>query len=195
MQQNQTRRLTKRERRQFKKEHELKKQQKSQRRQRTKKIGKKILVIFVIAAFVGPAFLLILPSIRTSNDPSEIISRNGIHWHSELLIYINNEKQDIPPNIGAGVVHSPIHTHESDGVIHLEFPGIVKENDLRLSKFFKMWRKDFNSECIFDKCKGPDGQLKMLVNGRENSDFENYIMKDGDKIKIVFENETNSQNL
>ena len=70
----------------------------------------------------------------------------------------------------------------------MEFSGLVKESDLRLGRFFEIWGKTFSQDCIFDKCAGPQNQLTMLINGKENFEFESYIMRDGDKIEIIFEN-------
>lgn len=121
------------------------------------------------------------------NPASVIISRNGIHWHSELSIYINGVEQEIPANIGIGARHQPIHTHDASGVIHLEFQGIVKKEDTALGKFFKTWSKQFNQNCIFDFCNNENKKIKMLVNGKENTEFENYRMQNNDKIEIRFE--------
>ena len=119
---------------------------------------------------------------------SDIITKNGIHSHPELLIYIKGKKQVIPANIGISAFgENPIHTHDDMGVIHLEFSGIVKKTDTRLAKFFEVWGKQFSANCVFDKCNGPDGRVKMFVNGVPNSDFGNYEMKDGDKIEIRYE--------
>ena len=38
-----------------------------------------------------------------------------------------------------------------------------------------------------DKKNDQGGTVKMLVNGKENAEFENYLMKDGDKIEISYE--------
>ena len=125
---------------------------------------------------------------ETSVPESEMISQNGLHWHAELKIGILGEEQDIPAGIGLEKPpHKPLHTHDRENIIHWEFSGLVKEDDLRLGKFFEIWGRKFNKDCIFDKCSGPDGQLKMLVNGEENSEFANYVMRDGDTIEIIFE--------
>lgn len=117
----------------------------------------------------------------------EIISKGGLHWHPELSISILGEKQKISANIGLGITEKYIHTHDSSGVIHLEFPGRVLKNDIRLASFFDVWGKRFTKDCIFDKCRGSEGELKILVNGKENNEFENYLMRDKDKIEIIFE--------
>lgn len=108
---------------------------------------------------------------------AEVISRNGLHWHATLSIIIGGEKQIIPADIGLGVVHNPLHTHETDGVIHMEFNGLVTSEDLKLGKFFEVWKRDFY---------GDGKTVKILVNGEENKEFENYMMKDGDVIEMYY---------
>jgi len=142
------------------------------------------IIIIIAIVLVGGWFLF---RGRGSSEPIEIISKNGIHWHSRISIRVKGENIPIPANIGISGVHNPIHTHDADGVVHLEFSGIVADRNLRLKEFFRVWGKKFNKECIFDNCNGPGGQVKMLVNGEPNAEFENYIMKDGDVIEIIYE--------
>lgn len=119
------------------------------------------------------------------NNSDKIVSNNGMHWHSDLTITILGKKQEIPI-VGLEGAHKPIHTHE-DKKIHMEFNGVVKESDITLGQFFKTWGKTFNKDCIFDKCNGSEGRVVMMVNLKENSEFEKYIMKDNDRIDILFE--------
>lgn len=126
----------------------------------------------------------------TSRPPvpdNGIISRRGIHWHPELAITIKGQKQEIPANLGLGAIHQPIHTHDSTGVLHLEIQGLVRRDDTKLGRFFKIWGKEFNSNCIFNSCNGVEGKMTMKVNGNEDAEFENYEMKDKDKIEILYE--------
>jgi len=146
----------------------------------------KTIIIFgiIIAAITG---WFLISKFSEPGQESDIISRNGLHWHANLSINILGEAKDIPAGIGlAGPSHNPMHTHDRDNVIHLEFSGTVRGNDLRLGEFFKVWGKTLNKDCIFDKCSSSEGKLSMRVNGKENSEFENYIMADGDKIEIIF---------
>jgi hypothetical protein len=89
--------------------------------------------------------------------------------------------------VGIGAVHNPIHTHETDGIIHLEFGGVVKKEDTNLGKFFEIWGKDFSKDSVMGHKTGVDGAIKMKVNGIPNAEFENYLMKDGDKIEVIYE--------
>ena len=115
-----------------------------------------------------------------NSNNSDIISRNGIHWHPELSIYVKGEKQEIPANIGIGSIHQPIHTHDDSekGILHMEFEGLVRKQETTFGQFLKNWGKDINS---FGDI------IKMTVNGVENNEHENYLMQDKDKIELFYE--------
>ena len=118
---------------------------------------------------------------------SEVLSEEAIHWHPKLTIKINGKTQEISKDIGIGAVHQRIHTHDKDGVLHMEMSGPVTKEEAKLGNFFRIWGKTFSSSCIFAYCNGKGKKVTMLVNGKENKDYENYIMKDGDKIEIKYE--------
>lgn len=146
------------------------------------------ITLVTLLVLFGALFLF---SEKEEDAPSiqgeQTVVQSGLHWHPGLEIYIKGEKQEIPEGIGLKPVEKPIHTHDNTGTIHLEFAGLVKKDDLKLGQFFKIWGKQFSSECIFDKCNGPEGKVKFLVNGQENQEFENYQMRDADKIEIRYE--------
>jgi len=118
-------------------------------------------------------------SSSTSSD-SPIVSRNGLHWHPEIEIYIGGEVQEIPQDLGLTNGHSPIHTHADLPIIHLEFGGLVHEEDIMLGRFFEVWEKEFSSTSLL----GSEGEVQMFVNGEQNMEYESYVMKDGDKIEL-----------
>jgi hypothetical protein len=178
-------RLSKKERRLLRKQRKQEEQKRKRRKQKIKKtlyIG--LLVLMIGGGIFALGWFLLT---RPSTPESKIISKQGIHWHADLTIRILGRYQVIPGNIGIGITELPVHTHEADGVIHMEFFGLVREDDIRLGRLFENWGKKFNRDCIFDKCNGPEGQLKMFVNQESNYQFENYIMRDRDKIEIIFE--------
>lgn len=147
------------------------------------------IIFLTIAILVGGVFFLSKGG-NSSVPSDQVVASNGLHWHPKLTIYIKGQKQDIPANIGIGAVHQKIHTHDEDakdGVVHMEMQGVVTKDDTKLGKFFTIWGKEFSSTQIFDKKNGADGTVKMTVNGQENKDFENYLMKDGDKIEVRYE--------
>ena len=149
----------------------------------TKVIGG--IAIATIVILVGGVALLSLQQAKEASIPEgEVISRKGIHWHPHLSIYIKGKQQEIPNNLGISGVHQPVHTHDSSGTLHLEIGGVVTKDKIKLDNFFKIWGKKFSSECVVDEC---GGKVTMLVNGKENKDFENYLMKDKDNIDIRYE--------
>ena len=131
----------------------------------------------VVLLAIAGIFILPSPKSIDSNDPNEVAT-NGLHWHPQLEIYVKGEKIEIPRNIGIGAVHESVHTHDDLPIIHLEFPGIVRKEDITLGKFFEVWGKDMRSFGT---------NMKMTVNGKENTEFENYVMRDGDKIELRYD--------
>ncbi|MDP3989405.1 MAG: hypothetical protein Q8P93_04185 [bacterium] len=154
--------------------------EKDQRRlsaQRKNSIMKAVWIIMAVAVVGGIVWLV---ASQPKTPESEIISRSGFHWHPELTIYVKGEKLEIPENIGIGAVHQPIHTHADSvqGIVHMEFQGLARKQDVTLGQFFKNWGKDMRSFGT---------NMKMTVNGEENTEYENYIMGDKDKIELRYE--------
>ncbi len=150
---------------------------------------KLIGVIFIILIAVFGIFYL---SNKTTGECSPI------HWHPGIKIMINGEERAVPNGIGisigravdtelSGMAMAPSHTHSSDGVIHMEnnCPN-KKPETYTLGYFFKVWNKTFNSTCIFNYCNNNDKKVGVSINGGENTEFENYSMKDGDQIIITY---------
>ncbi len=178
--------LNKKNEYELKRQEKLDEQERVQKKREFKRWSKIALIIIVVGGGIGALVWYIASQPKT--PPSELISKNGIHWHPELSIYVKGEKQEINANLGMGAgMMAAVHTHDTTGVLHLEPRGRVTKNDTKIGVFFKIWRKQFSSNCIFDSCNGPEGTVKMLVNGAENNEFENYQMNDKDKIEIRFE--------
>ena len=145
-----------------------------------------LITLAVVALLVGGSWAI---GTMQQSDP-DVISQSGIHWHPTLEIFVRGEKVDIPANIGLGQQYSSlptfdrsmgmtaIHTHEDMPVIHLEFPGLVREEDITLGRFFEIWGKDIRS---FGE------SVRMTVGGAENTEYEKYIMRDGDTIQLHYD--------
>ena len=170
--------LTKKERKELKRQEKIEAKEVTMQTHRTKKIiqwvGWSTSGILILAGLVW------LIASQPKTPEGDIISRNGFHWHPELAIYVKGEKQEFPANIGIGAVHQPIHTHDdaTQGIVHLEFQGLVRKQDITLGQFFKSWDKDIRSFGT---------NMKMTVNGQENTELENYHMQDKDKIELRYE--------
>lgn len=124
-----------------------------------------------------------------SNDAT-IISTSGIHWHPRIEVFVKGEKQEVPANIGIGMQYAgyphydsrmmmtPMHTHENDGIIHMEFPARVTKDDAKLGNFLSLWGKNFFASGLSEK---------LTVNGKESDELSDYGMKDGDIIVLQYE--------
>ena len=130
------------------------------------------------------------------------VPKGTIHWHPVVKITLKGENITIPvigssgDSHGPGIYHEPIHTHDLTGTLHMETSSPRAESVILGFFFNKVWKKTFNSTCISDLrnpqsgeilCNGPDGNLTMTVNGRPNYQFDKYIGKDLDDIRITFE--------
>lgn len=149
---------------------------------------KKIIVgtVLLVGVLIGGFWW----SSGTGESDANVITRRGMHWHPELALYVKGERQTIPENIGIGTRFAGfpgydatmgmagVHTHDTTGTIHFEFGGLVRRQDLTLGEFFRVWGKDMRSF---------GSNMRMTVNGAENAEYENYMMKDGDRIELRYE--------
>ncbi len=121
----------------------------------------------------------------------DVVSRDGLHWHPEVAIYVKGIKQDIPQmgitNMDMSKLHAmhktmqARHMHDGpneDGIIHLKFEGVVEKSDITLARFFEKWGKNIHTFGT---------HVRMTVNGSENEEFESYVMQDKDKIVLRYE--------
>lgn len=170
--------LTKKERKELKRQEKFEAQETAARKHRFNRIAKWGLAGGLTVAAIGGLVWYI--ATRPPIPESDIVSRSSFHWHPQLTIYVKEEKQEIPANVGIGAVHQPIHTHDDSGqgIVHMEFQGMARKQDATLSQFFKNWGKDMRSF---------GSNMRMSVNGEENTEYENYVMRDKDKIELRYD--------
>ena len=158
---------------------EIKEKDKTAQSKQIKKYAKTALWITAIVLILGGGGWYITKSGKLTYDPLNLCvqhTRVGMHVHPRLKIFIKNEELKIPVNIGvSSTCMSPIHTHDDTGTLHLEFPS---KQDMPLGDFFKIWEKPINEFGT---------NPKMKVNGQENTELENYVMRDGDQIELFFD--------
>ena len=104
------------------------------------------------------------------------------HYHSHITMYVDGQKVVVPQNIGIDEgtnTLSPIHTHDTSGVIHVE--SDTADFTSNLQNVFDIWGVKFDSQCVGGYCNG----VKMWVNGKPNTELGSYVMKPHDAITIV----------
>src|SRR6266540_2588539 len=91
----------------------------------------------------------------------------ALHIHQHLDLYVNGTKQVVPAQIGIitspQVVFSPIHTHDTSGIVHVESPTI---RSFTLGEFFDVWGVRFTPTCIGGYCAQGDRTLRVYVDGQ-----------------------------
>lgn len=134
------------------------------------------LVVFFIKAAEQP--------IKFDVTQACLSSSVAYHWHPELTILVNGEKQVIPANIGVSqTCMRALHTHATDGVIHTEPPI---QMDVTLAHFFKVWGQVFTKNQILGFYSGSTHEITMTVDGEPSNAYENLVLKDKQKIVISY---------
>jgi hypothetical protein len=89
-----------------------------------------------------------------------------LHIHQHLDIFIDGKKETVPAEIGIltspQTVFSPLHTHDTSGIIHVESPT---EASFTLGQFFDVWGVRFTQSCIGGYCAGDGKTLQVFVDG------------------------------
>jgi hypothetical protein len=92
-----------------------------------------------------------------------------LHIHSHLDVYVDGKAVTVPADIGIDVAKqqiSPLHTHDTSGVVHIESP--VK-TDFTLGQFMTEWNVTIGKETLGPLKTGGGKELHVYVNGTENA--------------------------
>ncbi len=105
------------------------------------------------------------------------LEQTAYHHHVHLTIYMNGQQVPFPAGMGIAVNQSTptcyywLHTHASDGIVHIEAPA---QHTFTLQNFLDIWQSFASSNTQFTfptQLSAPDGWT-MYVNGKKvNGDF------------------------
>lgn len=113
---------------------------------------------------------------------SEVVT----HHHIGLSIFVNGEPVEVPADIGLSeTASSPIHTHDTMGIIHVEAddPEFVGT----LGQAFDVWGVSLTSTCLGGYCEGAENELRVFVHGEEyTGDPREMPLEDNSRIVITF---------
>lgn len=113
---------------------------------------------------------------------------SAMHIHAHLSLVINKEIINMPENVGIDAANgcmNPIHIHEKTNLIHVESPAI---KDFTLGDFFAVSKQKFDKSQVFNYQVDAEHGLKVFVNGKETSDFEQLRLQDKQDIFITYYN-------
>ena len=139
----------------------------------------------------GFIFVLLLSCPLSCSTKTDLLQINvlddpnlAFHIHPTLEIEILGERWVLPANIGiTNKKLHVIHTHDSDGVLHVESPV---PHQFELGDFFAIWGKTLSSKCVFEYCVDDDHVLEVFVNGEKSDLNENLPLSDKDQIKVIY---------
>ena len=142
------------------------------------------IAILVIALIAGGAYVVATSNINpyspyNANTPvtEMCVDHAAIpyHYHVTLRIVISGSQHTIPGDVGrtpTSPCMRPLHTHATDGVIHIESPV---PHEFTLRDFFTVWGQPFNSRQILGYSSGGGRSITMTVNGASSTEFETYV--------------------
>ncbi len=155
-----------------------------------------ILIVLFLWQWVSKGALVAQLS-KSQNHQQQLQLLSGIgplglaHLHADIKVYISGQSIDFSQR-KYQLASSFIHFEEGIGdVIHTHAAGLT------VGHMLKSVGIDFNANCIVvdrqSYCDGGNNKLKFYVNGDLNTEFDNYIIKDLDKILISYGSENEGE--
>jgi hypothetical protein len=142
-----------------------------------------IAVIIVLAVYFSENQTPSVTSVDGVNcDPTEAFT---FHIHAHLDMIVDNKFVTIPAGIGIKPNECLfwLHTHTSDGIIHIESPAT---RIFTLGQFIQVWDNTPIISPTFEKLTNGDTNLKVFVNGKEVKDsFDKIALSAHDEIVII----------
>ena len=102
----------------------------------------------------------------------------ALHIHQHLDIFVRGRKETVPANIGidpSGGFISPLHTHDTTGVLHVESPTV---ESFSLGQFFAVWGVPLSGTQLGALHTGGGRVLHAWVNGKPVSANPTRIVLD-----------------
>jgi hypothetical protein len=150
-------------------------------------------ILGAIFAVVGYSiFIFMTAGVDAPGAPDGAGLLGDEHEHASLLVKIFGDKFDFSvPNYQ--IKSSWIHFEESDGTtVHRHASGI------KLGYLFDGLKIGIDSECfVFPDgrqfCTNEDYSLRYFINHQQIDDIRDYVFEDGDRILILYGNESSEQ--
>ena len=108
------------------------------------------------------------------------------HIHALLHVYADGQAVTVPANIGissAAGIESPLHTHDTSGVIHIEAGA---PHDFKLADFFTVWGVAFSATQLGGYHNSGEATVQVYVNGKPVADVMRYVIGAHDNIVVAY---------
>jgi hypothetical protein len=113
---------------------------------------------------------------------------SALHIHAHLDVIVNGTPVQVPADIGVDDAKrkiSPLHSHDTTGVIHIESP--TKTATFTLGQFFTEWQVLLLADHVGGLTADATHQLNVYVNGKLHAgDPAAIVLAAHDEIAIVY---------
>ena len=136
-------------------------------------------VIVGAVLLVGAAVVIIVSSMNQPTNSSagspvdDIQCQSGeqlaVHYHAHLSIVVDGNETLVPAGVGIDNTNQCLywmHTHQADGVIHIEAPKSAASRKFTLGNLFDIWHKKLDSTHVGDTALTSSQKLEMWVDGK-----------------------------
>lgn len=116
------------------------------------------------------------------------LAREGtvLHIHAHLDVFVHGKRVVVPAGIGIDPYLrfiSPLHTHDTSGVIHVESPTV---RTFTLGEFLGVWGVRLSGSCLGGYCAGHGSSLRVYADGRPVSDPARLPLAAHEEIVVAF---------
>jgi hypothetical protein len=107
-----------------------------------------------------------------------------IHYHAHLDVFVNGKSEPVAASIGRvdQSFFSPLHTHATSGLIHIE---AASDERFTLGMLFTEWGVRLTDKCVGGYCRSAT-PIKAYVDGTVDSEpLPSILLKKGEEIALV----------
>jgi hypothetical protein len=112
---------------------------------------------------------------------SEMLS---VHYHAHLDIFVNGHSEPVAASIGREdySFFSPLHTHATSGMIHIEAPH---DQRFTLGMLFTEWGVRLTRTCVGGYCRSAT-RVSAYIDGHRSSEaLPGIVFRKGEEIALV----------
>lgn len=109
------------------------------------------------------------------------------HIHAHMAVYVDGQPVTVPADIGisaAAGLESPMHTHDTTGVVHIE--ASQPSNAFTLGAFLDLWGVSFTGDQLGGYHNTQDKAVHVYANGQPITDPARYPLHRHDDIVIGY---------
>jgi len=128
------------------------------------RIAGALALVLALAAGTGAARAQDAPGQPIDGVRCDQMEGSVFHIHQHLSVYVHGKPMPVPSDVGRPFLSNCLywlHTHTSDGIIHVEAPMIAT---FTLGQFFDEWGQSLSATQV-GATKLPSGALHVFVDG------------------------------